>query len=817
MLALYFTIPKVAEPNMFVVKRNGTQESVQFDKITQRLDRLSTDLHHMVDVIEVAQKVCAGVFNGVRTNQLDELAAEIAADMITTHPDYGLLAARIVVSNMYKETPSTFVEAMHQLYDHKLISAETWDVVNKFKTRWEDHLQVHQDFAFTYFGIRTLAKSYLQKIDDKIVERPQYMHLRVAIGIHGADASFEEYIETYRMAALGEATHASPTLFNAGTNIPQMSSCFLLQIKEDSLEGIFDTIKDCARISKTAGGIGVDISNVRSNGSLINGTNGKSDGIVPMSKLFNDTARYINQGGRRNGAFALYLAPWHADIMDFLQLKKNQGAEELRARDLFYGLWISDLFMRRVKQEQSWSLMSPDTCPGLSECWGDEFEALYTKYEQEKKYVRQVPARDIWDAIMTSQTETGTPYMCYKDAVNRKSTQQHCGTIHSSNLCTEITLVTNPEEIAVCNLASIALNKCVVNGKFDHDKLFAVTQILTRNLNKVIDRNYYPVVEGRNSNMKHRPLGIGVQGLADTFFLLGLPFNSPEAKRLNRDIFETMYYAALSMSCELAEKYGKTYEAYPGSPMSQGMLQMDMWDKEGAAKQMESSSYSVYHTPRPWSPLRQRIAQHGLYNCMFIALMPTASTSNILGNNECIEPITSNLNVRRTSAGEFTCLNRYLVADLDRLELWNPAMKAQLVRYRGSIQAIPDIPANLKEIYKTVWEIPLRDQIDMSADRARYVDQSQSFNVHMLDISPARLTKMHFYGWNKGLKTGMYYLRGEAASNSIQFSEVKSQQEPVASKKRSREENEELNANVCSLKNRKSGPGMGSECTSCGA
>lgn len=738
---------------MFVIKRDGREEEVYFDKITSRIKKLCYGLSDNVDPVIVSQKVCQGVFSGVTTEQLDLLAARTCAHLVTHHFDYGTLAARIEVSNLHKKTCKNFYETMKALRTKNRISKECMSITEKYSTELSSAIIYERDFEYDYFGFKTLERAYLLKIGDEIVERPQQMLMRVSIGIHGDDLN--SILATYTDMSLKLMTHASPTLFNAGTPIPQMSSCFLLQIEEDSLDGIYNTLHNCARISKSAGGIGLAIHKVRAKGTRIGGTNGKSDGLVPMLKNFNDTARYINQGGRRPGAFAMYVEPWHADIFEFLDLRKNHGKEEMRARDLFYALWVNDLFMERVEKNELWSLMCPKKCPGLHELWGDKFKALYTKYEDEKMYNVQIPARKLWKHITDSQKETGTPYMVYKDSVNRKSNHQHLGTIQSSNLCVEICEYTAPDEIAVCNLCSLALNKFVDGKNYDFDGLYKITESATRNLNKIIDRNFYPTIEAKNSNMRHRPIGIGVQGLADTFMMLGYPFDSKEAKQLNKDIFETIYFASLSTSCTIAKEDG-TYPSYEGSPVSRGILQHDMWDVEGSSRW-------------DWDSLRLNISEHGVRNSLLVALMPTASTSQILGNIECFEPLNSNVYVRRTHAGEFTIINKYLIQDLIERKMWNTTMREELIRSRGSIQKIPNIPSDMKLLYRTVWEIPLQQQLRMSADRGVFVDQSQSLNIHMESPSTGSLSSMHFAGWKLGLKTGMYYLRSKAAANPIAF------------------------------------------------
>jgi ribonucleoside-diphosphate reductase alpha chain len=747
----------------FVIKRNGKQEAVKFDKVTARLEKLSYSLSPIVNVIEVAKKTIEGIYAGVPTTELDNLAAETAASLTIAHPDYAILASRIAVSNLHKNTTKSFSATMRSLYNYvdentnktlPLIADDVMKIIDENEELLDSTIIYDRDFGFDYFGFKTLEKSYLLKVNGKIVERPQHMYMRVALGIHKED--IENAIATYHLMSEKWMTHATPTLFNAGTPKPQMSSCFLLTVKEDSIDGIYDTLKQTAKISQSAGGIGLAIHNVRATGSYIGGTNGTSNGIVPMLRVFNDTARYVDQGGgKRKGAFAIYIEPWHADIFDFLDLRKNHGKEEMRARDLFFALWICDLFMKRVEANGEWSLFCPNECPGLSECWGQEFEALYTKYESEGKARKTIKAQDLWFAILQSQIETGTPYMLYKDAANSKSNQQNIGTIKSSNLCTEIMEYTSPDEVAVCNLASIALPKFVLDGKFDHQKLYDVTYQVTKNLNKIIDNNYYPVIEAKNSNMKHRPIGIGVQGLADVFILLRLPFESESAKALNKNIFETIYFAAMTASKDLAKTQGP-YETYIGSPVSKGIFQFDMWNVNPSEKW-------------DWKTLKEEVQKHGVRNSLLLAPMPTASTSQIFGNNECFEPYTSNIYTRRVLSGEFIIVNKHLLKDLVSLGLWDNSMKNKIVAANGSIQNIDEIPGDIKELYKTVWEIKQRNIIDMSADRGAFVCQSQSLNLFIDNPNTSKLTSMHFHAWKSGLKTGMYYLRTQAASQAVQF------------------------------------------------
>ena len=754
---------------MFVVKRDGRKETVKFDKITARISKLCYGLNPIIDPMKIAMKVIEGVFDGVTTSQLDTLAAEIAATNTTTHPDYALLASRIAIGNLHKNTKKSFSQTISDLYNYVdpktgkgagLIAEDVYNVITENAPLLDSTIIYDRDFQFDYFGFKTLEKSYLLKMHGTVVERPQHLFMRVAVGIHKTD--LDEIVKTYNMISEGWFTHATPTLFNAGTPKPQMSSCFLIQMKDDSIPGIYDTLKQTALISQSAGGIGLSIHNVRAKGSYIRGTNGTSNGIVPMLRVFNDTARYVDQGGgKRKGSFAIYLEPWHADVYDFLDLRKNHGKEEIRARDLFYALWIPDLFMQRVKDNGTWTLMCPNECPGLSDCWGEEFVKLYTKYESEGKGRETIKAQDLWYKIVESQIETGNPYMLYKDAANRKSNQQNLGTIKSSNLCTEIIEYTAPDEIAVCNLGSIALPKFVKDGAFDHDKLFEVTYQLTVNLNKIIDGNYYPVPETRNSNMRHRPIGIGVQGLADAFILLRFPFESEEAKKLNSEVFETIYYASCTASKDLARRDG-AYETFRGSPASKGILQFDMWN--------------VTPTDRwEWSVLKEEITKYGMRNSLLLAPMPTASTAQILGNNECFEPYTTNIYSRRTLAGEFIVVNKHLLKDLVNLGLWNDNLKNKLMSTSGSVQNIDEIPDNLKALYKTAWEISQRVVIDMAADRGAYICQSQSLNIFMENANFGKLTSMHFYAWEKGLKTGMYYLRTKAATDAIKFTVDKSQ------------------------------------------
>ncbi len=771
---------------MYVLKRNGKQEAVHFDKITSRVMKLSYGLAlKSDDIIEIAKKVIIGIYNGVPTTELDNLAAETAASFTTKHPDFAVLAARIAVSNLHKSTIKSFSETSTLLYNYvdsrsgekaPLLSDDVYDIIQQNADRLNAAIIYERDYHFDYFGFKTLEKSYLLKVNGKIVERPQHLFMRVAIGIHKND--IDAAIETYNLMSEKWFIHATPTLFNAGTPKPQMSSCFLLSMKEDSINGIYETLKNSALISQAAGGIGLNIHNIRSTGSYIKGTNGTSNGIIPMLRVFNDTARYVDQGGgKRKGAFAIYLEPWHPDVFEFLELRKNHGKEEMRARDLFLALWVCDLFMKRVEEDGQWSLFCPNEAKNLHTTYGEEFEVLYEKYEKEGKAKKIVPARDLWNAILEAQIETGNPYMLYKDSANRKSNQNNLGTIRCSNLCTEIIEYSDDKEIAVCNLASISMPRFVDGKNFNFDKLVEVTQTITRNLNKIIDNNYYPLEETRRSNFRHRPIGIGVQGLADVFMLLGLPFESEMAKILNKNIFETIYYAALTASNQLAKENG-AYETYEGSPISKGIFQFDMWNVQ------PSDRYN-------WDELRKEIKKYGVRNSLLLAPMPTASTSQILGNNECFEPYTSNIYNRRVLSGEFVVVNKHLLKDLMNLGLWNENMKQRIIAANGSVQNIDEIPANLKEIYKTVWEIKQRTLIDMSADRGAFICQSQSLNLFVEQPNFAKLSSMHFYTWKKGLKTGMYYLRTKAAADAVKFtveSSVIKQKQPVADKAQAIEE-----------------------------
>ena len=777
---------------MYVVKRDGRKEAVKFDKITARVIKMCYGLDPMVSPEAVAMKVIEGLYDGVSTTDLDNLAAEVAAAKTTEHPDYALLASRIAVSNLHRETKKTFSDVMTDLYEYldpktgqnaALLSEEVYKIVVNNREVLDSSIIYDRDFRYDYFGFKTLTRSYLMKLEGEIAERPQHMLMRVSLGIHKND--IKSAIATYNLMSEGWFTHATPTLFNSGTPKPQMSSCFLLTMKEDSIPGIYDTLKSCAQISQSAGGIGLSIHNVRATGSYIKGTNGTSNGIVPMLRVFNDTARYVDQGGgKRKGSFAIYLEPWHADVFDFLDLRKNHGKEEQRARDLFFALWIPDLFMKRVKNNEKWTLMCPHECPGLADTHSEAFEALYTKYESEGKGRKTINAQDLWFKILESQIETGTPYMLYKDAANAKSNQQNLGVIKSSNLCTEIIEYTAPDEVAVCNLASLALPKYISEqGTFDHDKLFEVTYQATLNLNKIIDENYYPVEEAKNSNLRHRPIGLGVQGLADAYILLGLPFESEEARTLNREVFETIYFASMTASKDLAIKEGP-YSTFEGSPVSKGVFQFDMWGVTPSARW-------------EWDLLKEEVKQHGVRNSLLLAPMPTASTAQILGNNECFEPYTSNIYTRRVLSGEFIIVNKHLLKDLVKEGLWNMDMRQKIMAANGSVQHIPEIPSRIKELYKTAWEISQKAIIDQAADRGAFICQSQSLNIFMEQANFGKLTSMHFYGWEKGLKTGMYYLRTKAATDAIKFTIDKSVvEEPSVSSLE-----EQQAAIACSLEN----------------
>ncbi len=803
------------EKEMYVIKRDGRKEAVKFDKITARINKLCYNLNtQYVDAVKVAMKVINGMYPGISTSALDNLAAQEAAAMSIVHPDYALLASRIAVSNLHKDTEKSFSKTIDALYHYKdpktgehasLIAQDVWEVIMANAELLDSTLIYDRDYNFDFFGFKTLEKSYLLKMKGKVAERPQQLYMRVAIGIHLND--LEAAIETYHALSEGWFTHATPTLFNAGTPKPQMSSCFLLQMREDSIDGIYDTLKQTAKISQSAGGIGLAIHKIRAKGSYIKGTNGTSNGIVPMLRVFNDTARYVDQGGgKRKGSFAVYLEPWHDDIMDFLDLKKNTGQEELRTRDLFLALWVPDLFMEKVEKDEDWHLFCPNEAPGLNECHSEAFDQLYKKYVAENKFRRKVKARELWGRIIEAQIETGTPYMLFKDAANNKSNQKNLGTIQSSNLCTEIIEYTAPDEVAVCNLASIALPKFVrEDGSFDFDHLFKVTYMATRNLNRVIDRNFYPVKEARNSNLRHRPIGLGVQGLADTFVMMRHPFDSEEAKQLNRDIFETIYFAALCCSKDLAKTDGP-YESFQGSPASEGKLQFDLWGVSPSDRW-------------EWDVLKEEIQNHGLRNSLLVAPMPTASTAQILGNNECFEPFTSNMYMRRVLSGEFPVVNKHLLRDLVKLGLWNNDMKNKIMHYNGSIQEIDEIPQNIKDLYKTVWEIKQKDIIDMAADRGAFIDQSQSLNVFMESPSYAKMTSLHFHAWKRGLKTGMYYLRSKSSADAIKFtvdaSVAKKADAPVPAVANLTDISEEIDQDMvnqlnCSLDNP-------DECEACGS
>ncbi|KAL7069119.1 putative ribonucleoside-diphosphate reductase, large subunit [Cryptosporidium serpentis] len=750
---------------MYVINRRGKEEPVSFDQILSRISKLSYGLHPLVDPARVAQAVINGMYSGIKTSELDELASQTCAYMAASHPDFSKLAARISISNLHKNTYSDIVEVANQLISFKdvhgypapLLSQTVYDFIIENKDRLNSVIDFSRDFEYDYFAFKTLERSYLLRVDDKIVERPQHLLMRVSCGIHYGN--IDVAIETYELLSQKYFTHATPTLFNAGTLRPQMSSCFILKISDDSIDGIFDTLKKCANISKTAGGLGVAVSNIRAAGSYIRGTNGRSNGLIPMLRVYNDTARYVDQGGgKRKGALAVYLEPWHADILEFIEIRKNHGKEEMRCRDIFPALWIPDLFMERVEKDADWTLMCPDECPGMQDVWGDQFKELYERYEKEGRGRKTIKAQSLWFALLQSQIETGTPFICYKDAANRKSNQQNLGTIKSSNLCTEIMEYTSSDEVAVCNLASIGLPRFVDrnNKKFDFKKLYEVVKVATRNLNEVIDRGYYPIPECRKSNMRHRPLGLGVQGLADCFMMLRYPYESKDARKLNIEIFETIYYAALDASCELAEKYGP-YETFQGSPASRGLLQFDLWNVQ--------PSSGLWN----WNLLKEKIAKYGLRNSLLVAPMPTASTSQLLSNNESFEPFTSNIYHRRVLSGEFFVVNPHLLNDLLELGLWDEKLKQNIIANNGSVQNIETIPQDIRDLYKTVWEIRQKAVIDMAADRGPYICQSQSLNIYIANANYAKLSSMHFYGWKKGLKTGAYYLRTQSAANPIQF------------------------------------------------
>lgn len=738
---------------MMVVKRNGKLEPVSFDKITRRIVNLSKDLYN-VDAIAVSQKVVAGLFHQVDTHKLDDLASEISAYLTTTHPEYSTLAARISVSNLHKMTDEGMGPILNFLNDN------TREFIEKNIEKINSEIDYQKDFDYDFFGYKTLLKSYLLKDPEtkKTVERPQTLLMRISAAIHAYDGDVDACLESYKYMSNGFFTHATPTMFNAGTKFHQLASCFLMTMKEDSIEGIFSTVKDCALISKSAGGIGISISNIRSRGASINSTNGESSGITPMLQVLNYTARYVDQGGgKRKGAFAAYLEPSHPDIEEFLELKKNHGKEELRARDLFYGLWISDLFMKRVEANEEWSLFCPSKCPDLIELYGEEYEKRYIEYESMNLQVRKISAQKLWFQILDSQMETGTPYMLYKDSANKKSNQKNLGTIKCSNLCTEIIEYSDENETAVCNLASIALPKFVQNGKFNFEELGKVVEIVTGNLNKVIDQNLYPLETTKVSNNRHRPIGIGVQGLADVFLMLHIPFECDQAQKLNSEIFETIYYHSLKKSCILAQKFGP-YDSFGGSPASQGILQFDMWENKETSKDLNLD----------WANLKSDIVKFGIRNSLLVAPMPTASTSQILGNNECFEPITSNIYLRRVLAGEFPVVNKHLICFLKKKGSWNPEVANEIIKNKGSVQTLDCLSEYDKQVFKTVWEVKMKSVIDMAAERGRFIDQSQSMNLFMDYPTHKRLSSMHFYAWKKGLKTGMYYLRTKPATDALQ-------------------------------------------------
>ena len=792
---------------MQVVNRKGEREDVRFDAILDKLRRLSEGLDpNWVDPANLTKLTIEGLYDGVTTRELDQLAAETAASLVSHHPDYSKLAARICVDDLHRSTKEVFTDVITDLREYidpesklhaPLISEGVYEIIMTNAEVLNNHIDYNRDYNYDYFGFKTLERSYLLRLDGEVAERPQHMLMRVAVGIHQND--IEKALRTYDLMSQGYFTHATPTLFNSGTPMPQMSSCFLLTMQEDSLHGIYDTLKQCALISKSAGGIGLSIHHIRAKGSYIKGTNGNSNGIVPMLRVFNDTARYVDQGGgKRKGSIAIYLEPWHPDLIEFLDLRKNHGKEEMRARDLFYALWTPDLFMQRVEQNADWSFFCPNECPGLQDAYGEEFKELYESYEAQGLARKTVPAREVWDKVIEAQIETGTPYMLYKDSANLKSNQKNLGTIRSSNLCTEIMEYTSADEIAVCNLASIALPKFVENGSFNHELLFDVTYHTTGNLNRVIDVNYYPVEEARNSNMRHRPIGLGVQGLADTFAMLGLAFDSPEARALNKEIFETIYFAACTASKDEAIEHG-AYSTFQGSPASQGLLQFDLWGMNEHSGRWD------------WDSLKAEIVEKGMRNSLLVAPMPTASTSQILGNNECFEAFTSNLYVRRTLSGEFIVLNKHLVNDLISAGLWSMELKDEILRHKGSILGIEGIPDNIKALYKTTWEIKQKHVLDMAADRGAYIDQSQSMNIHMIDANAAKVSSMHFYGWRSGLKTGMYYLRTKAAADAIQFTvESKAKNDPTVNGLAERAELTSMEEITCSIDNQ-------DDCLSCGA
>jgi ribonucleoside-diphosphate reductase alpha chain len=783
---------------MQVIKRDGSREPLKFEKISNRIKKMTYGLNSdFIDVLEISQKVIAGIFDGITTEALDNLAAETAASLVPRHPDYSLLASRIAVSRLHKTTKKKFSETIQDLYTYidpetgkpaSLINDGTYNVVMENKDTFDSAVIHDRDFSFEYFGFKTLEKSYLLKLYGQVAETPQHMYMRVSVGIWGAD--IKNALKTYELLSTHMMTHATPTLFNAGTRKPQLSSCFLLTTSDDSIAGIYKTLTDVAVISQNAGGIGLAIHNVRATGSYIRGTNGTSNGIIPMLKVFNETARYVDQGGgKRKGSFAIYLEPWHADVEDFLELRKNTGKEERRARDLFLALWIPDLFMERVEKDLNWSLFSPSEVPGLHEVYGQKFVDLYTKAESEGKARRTVKARDLWSKILEAQIETGTPYILYKDAANRKSNQQNLGTIKSSNLCTEIIEYTDKDEQAVCNLASIPVNKFlkskdnrtskVVRGKcdVDHELLYSVSYQTAINLNQVIDVNYYPTPETQKSNMRHRPIGIGVQGLADLYAVMGIPFTSEEARKVNSEIFETIYFAAMTASKDLAIKQGP-YETFKGSPLSEGKFQFNLWNTDD----------NELSGRWDWASLRKEVVEHGVRNSLLLAPMPTASTAQIMGNNEAFEPFTSNIYTRRTLSGEYVLVNKHLVKDLIALGLWSEDIKNMIILGKGSVQHIPSIPADIKEVYRTVWEIKQKDLIEMSADRGKFICQSQSLNLFIEGVNAAKLTAAHFHSWKLGLKTGMYYLRTKSAADALtglgidmsKYKSVEAKVEPTA-------------------------------------
>ena len=810
--------------DMYVTKRNGELEEIAFDKILTRIKKLGSEVGIIINYQQLVIKVIDQLYDKISTTKIDELAAEQCASLSTLNPDYGTLAGRIIVSNHQKNTNSQFSDIVSQLYhftnihlEHKpLLADEFYNYVCKYSTELNEMIDSNRDYLIDYFGFKTLERSYLFKIGNKIVERPQHMWMRVSVGIHGDlknNNSLKLIKETYDLMSQKFFTHATPTLFNAGTLRPQMSSCYLVAMEEDSIDGIFNTLKDCANISKYSGGIGLHVHNIRAKGSHIQGTNGKTDGLVPMLRVFNNTARYVNQSGKRNGSFAIYLEPWHADIFDFLEMRKNHGDEELKGRDLFYALWVPDLFMERVKEKNGkWSLFCPHECPGLSDVYGEHFKNLYEKYEQDGKARKTINARDLWFSILDAQMETGTPYLLYKDAANQKSNQKNLGTINSSNLCSEIIQYSNNEETAVCNLASIALPSFVINNIFDYESLHMVTKVITNNLNRVIDINFYPTEKTKKSNLKHRPIGIGVQGLADTFILMNIPFHSDEAKEVNKLIFETIYHAALEKSNEIvlermdildkelannkniyelfneyeigpfrrSDPYCCAYSSFNGSPSSQGILQFDLWSVT------PSNRYD-------WAKLKQSIVKYGLRNSLLVSPMPTASTSQILGFNECFEPFTSNLYSRRTLAGEFVVINKYLMKELIELGLWNEQIKNNIIINKGSVQHLTVLTEHMRNKYKIVWEIPMKHLIDMSADRGAFICQSQSLNLWMEEPVYSKLTSMHFYAWEKGLKTGIYYLRRKAKHQAQQFTIEPNYIEPEI-----KEKNDEEICEMCS-------------------